>query len=99
MASPLKKNVGWFVEVPRELRDQFDKLYPGRRNKKILTLTAIKCAIERNPKSLFNLFKEQPDALATRPIDVQGDSTVPAGRSQDGKEHRDDGSQPDATVQ
>lgn len=76
--------VGWYIEIPRSLRDEFDKLYPGRRHKKILTITAIQRAIRLHPKSLHNLYKEAPSDLASGKEHDQGSSTNASGSEKDG---------------
>ncbi len=40
---------GWFVEIPTELKREFEMLYPGRRVKKRLTMAAIRWAIKERP--------------------------------------------------
>lgn len=75
--------VGWFCEIPRDIRDKFNELYPGRNNKKILTLTAIKFAISKHPKSLYNLYKGAPD-VATPSNDVKRNSSDDPRGEEDG---------------
>lgn len=40
---------GWFVEVPRDLKKEFELLYPGRSAKKKLTIAMIRWAIRVRP--------------------------------------------------
>lgn len=77
------RTVGWFVEIPRSLRDEFDRLYPGKRNKKILTITAIQRAVRLAPKSLFNLYRESPvDVEATKDDVSRGSSDSSGGEEE-----------------
>lgn len=46
---------GWFVEVPKELKDEFKRIYPGRRQMKLLTLAAIQYALRERPTHLTNI--------------------------------------------
>lgn len=41
-----KGHSGWFVEVPKELKLEFEQCYSGRAAKRRLTIAAIKRAIE-----------------------------------------------------
>ncbi len=41
---------GWFVEVPTELKIEFERLYPGRSKKRKLTIAFIRWAIEQHPR-------------------------------------------------
>ncbi|HEY6022439.1 MAG TPA: hypothetical protein VIY48_22035 [Candidatus Paceibacterota bacterium] len=50
--------VGWTVLIPRTLREEFDRAYPGRGAKKILTITAIRHALEVRPQVLKDLYKD-----------------------------------------
>jgi hypothetical protein len=40
---------GWFVEVPRSLKKEFKRLYPGRSVQRRITLAAIEWAIKSHP--------------------------------------------------
>lgn len=51
--------VSWMVLIPRSLREEFDAAYPSRGAKKILTITAIRHAIDMKPQVLKDLYKEQ----------------------------------------
>lgn len=49
------RNSGWFVEIPTEMKEEFKRLYPGRRQMKLLTLAAIRYAIEQRPANLSHI--------------------------------------------
>lgn len=51
LPSPRKRRpyAGWFVEVPRDLKEEFQRLYPGRAAMKKLTVAFIKWAIRMKP--------------------------------------------------
>jgi hypothetical protein len=80
--------VGWFAEIPKSLRDKFDELYPGRRNKKILTITAVQHAIAMHPKSLYNLYRggRRINDLESSSGHDEGDSSEFTGREEIGTE-------------
>jgi len=48
-------NSGWFVEVPKELKEEFRRAYPGRRQMKLLTLAAIEYALRERPTNLATI--------------------------------------------
>lgn len=74
--------VGWYVDVPRELKEQFDKLWPQRGANTKLTIAAIKYAIQQRDlneaKSDRTLRVQQGDASTNRPdhAGMQEDGTV-----------------------
>lgn len=41
-----KGHAGWFVEVPVELKKEFERCFPGRAAKRKLTIAAIRKAIQ-----------------------------------------------------
>lgn len=87
-----ERTVGWFVEIPRSLRDEFDRLYPGKRHKKILTITAIQRALRVNPTSLHNLYREgRKSDLEPSEVDVPGGGPDASG-SEEVSEGGGDGS-------
>lgn len=47
---PKTRKVGWFVEVPEDLKKRFKELYPGRAAMRKLTIAAIEWAITERPK-------------------------------------------------
>jgi len=51
-----KGKVGWYVEVDKKLRDNFDKAYPAKGAKAALTRAAIKHALRVMPKDLTTLY-------------------------------------------
>lgn len=44
-----KNHVGWFVEIPIELKQEFKRLYKGRSAMRKLTVAAIEWAIRERP--------------------------------------------------
>lgn len=42
---------GWFCEVPRSVKEEFKKLYPGRSAQRKVTLAAIEWAIATHPSN------------------------------------------------
>lgn len=52
------KTVGWYVEVPRELYDEFCRLYPHKGSKNALTVAAIEHAIRCAPSVLARLYED-----------------------------------------
>ena len=44
-----KPTKGWYVQVPPELKAEFQKLYPGRSAMRKLTIAAIEWAIKVRP--------------------------------------------------
>ncbi len=40
---------GWYAEIPTPLKEEFDRLYPGRKAKRLLTIAFIKWAIKMRP--------------------------------------------------
>lgn len=40
---------GWFVEIPPELKAEFQRLYPGRRSMKVFTIAFVSWAIRVKP--------------------------------------------------
>lgn len=44
-----KDTAFWFARVPEELMEEFNKAYPDRGSKKLLTIAAIKRALEVRP--------------------------------------------------
>lgn len=46
---PRKDHVGWFCEIPSDLKEEFRRLYPGRAAMRKITIAAIRWAISRHP--------------------------------------------------
>lgn len=44
-----KPSVGWYVQVPLELKQEFKKLYPARSAMRKLTVAAIEWAVKVQP--------------------------------------------------
>lgn len=95
--NPNSFTVGWFVEIPRSLKVKFDELYPGRRNKKILTITAIQHAIAMHPKSLHNLYKGVQSGLADAQEHEKGSSSDVAGSEEVREDDRDSNVKPESS--
>lgn len=49
--------VGWYVQVPRSLRDKFDEMYPFKGAHTILTTAALQHATALKPQHLEKLYE------------------------------------------
>lgn len=78
-------SVGWYVDVPKTLVDEFTRLYPSRGAKTKFTIAAIKLAVQEGQK------RERQDGTVVRGEQsyVERDSSVSAGGQEDGTVNRE----------
>jgi hypothetical protein len=77
-----KKNKGWYVELPADLVEAFDKAFPKRGAKTALTLAAVKQAIERLPE-----LERERERLHCEGRRLEGDNAKPPSGEATCEEH------------
>lgn len=81
-----EEKVSWYVDVPKRLALEFDRLFPDRGSHVILVVTAINHALRVGPKELEKLYDSiQRD----REGDLQGDDRESPATTEDGSESSD----------
>lgn len=40
---------GWFAEIPKELKEEFTRIYPGRKSIRLFTVAFVSWAIRHRP--------------------------------------------------
>lgn len=75
---------GWYVEVPRSLVEEFDRRFPARGAKKILTITAITYALYVTPRDIAKLYDIDPKELQRFRRDLSRNRTDPSGDEETG---------------
>lgn len=77
----------WFAEIPVELKQQFQEIYPGRRSMKLFTVAFVTWAIRHRPDL---------EALSKRWVNEKKEERLDTGTT--GKVPRNDGSKANETA-
>lgn len=76
---------GWFAEIPKELKEEFTKIYPGRKSIRLFTVAFVSWAIRHRPdiEALHRKWATEAQSNADKSAEgKKGESTEGSGDSE-----------------
>lgn len=72
---------GWYAEIPRELKEEFVRIYPGRRSIRLFTVAFVSWAIKHRP-DIEALNRKWTSENPKKKTQVEGDHSLQQVREQ-----------------
>lgn len=80
-----EEKVNWYIDIPKRLALEFDRLFPDRGSHVILVVTAVAYAVRKGPAALDKLYEELNDSVqGDQQRDLHGDDREPPATTEDG---------------